>query len=94
MTPEEILKSKKSFAIIGASNEMLKYSYELICVFKDYGYKIFPISLKYSEIEGIKCYPSLKELPEKPEVILIALAPANTYKVIKSIGNMASTKLV
>jgi len=89
MTPEEILKSKKSFAIIGASNEMMKYGYELVCVFKDYGYKIFPINPKYDEIEGIKCYPSLKDLPEKPDVVLTALAPKNTLNVVpvvKEIG--------
>lgn len=89
MTPEEILKSKKSFAIVGASNEMLKYGYELVCVFKDNGYKVYPINPKYDEIEGIKCYPSLKELPEKPEVIITALAPKNTFNVVpvvKEIG--------
>ncbi|HMN48867.1 MAG TPA: CoA-binding protein [Ignavibacteriaceae bacterium] len=89
MTPEEILKSKKSFAIVGASNEMMKYGYELVCVFKDYGYKIFPINPKYDEIEGIKCYPSIKDLPEKPDVVLTALAPKNTLNVVtvvKEIG--------
>jgi len=85
MTPEEILKSKKSFAIVGASNEMMKYSYELVCVFKDYGYKIFAINPKYDEIEGIKCYPSLKDLPEKPEVVLTALAPKNTLNVVPDV---------
>lgn len=89
MKPEDILKSKKSFAIVGASNEMLKYGYELVCVFKDYGYKIFPINPKYDEIEGIKCYPSLKALPEKPDVVITALAPKNTVNVVpvvKEIG--------
>ena len=85
MIAEEILKTKKSFAIIGASNEMLKYGYELVVVLKDAGYNIFPINPKYEEIEGVKCYPSLRELPEKPEVIIIALAPTKTESVIKSI---------
>jgi predicted CoA-binding protein len=96
MTPEEILKGKKSFAIVGASNEMLKYGYELVCAFrksvptgKDHGYKIFPINPKYDEIEGIKCYPSLIDLPEKPDVVITALAPKNTLNVVpvvKEIG--------
>ena len=89
MTPEEILKSKKSFAVVGASNEMLKYGYELVCVFKENGYKVYPINPKYDEIEGIKCYPSLKDLPEKPEVVITALAPKNTVNVVpvvKEIG--------
>lgn len=89
MTPEEILKSKKSFAIVGASNEMLKYGNELVRIFKDYGYKIFPINPKYDVIEGIKGYPSLKELPEKPDVVIAALAPKNAVHVVpvvKEIG--------
>jgi len=88
MTPDEILKSKKSYAIVGASNEMLKYGYELVCIFKDYGYKIFPINPKYDEIEGIKCYPSLKDLPEKPEVVLTALAPKNTLNVVPVVNEI------
>lgn len=87
MTAEEILQTKKSYAIIGASNEMLKYGYELVVTLNDAGYNIFPINPKYEEIEGVKCYPSLKELPEKPEVIIIALAPHNTERVIKEINN-------
>lgn len=90
MKAEEILKTKKSYAIIGASNEMLKYGYELVVVLKDAGYNIFPINPKYEEIEGVKCYPSLKELPKKPEVTIIALAPHNTEKVVKSIGSSES----
>lgn len=53
----------------------MKYWYEIVCVFKDYGYKIYPINPKYSEIEGIKCYPSLKNLPGKSEVVITDLAP-------------------
>lgn len=88
MLPEEILRSKKSFAIVGASNEMMKYGYELVCVFKDYGYKVFPINPKYDEIEGIKCYPLLKELPEKPDVVITALAPKNTANVVSIVNEM------
>jgi predicted CoA-binding protein len=91
MTPEEILKTKKTYAIIGASNEVLKYGYELVCVFNDSGYEVLPVNPKYDEIDGIKCYPSLKDLPEKPEVIITALAPANTEKVVKSLPDNYET---
>lgn len=57
-------------------------------MFKDYGYKVFPIKPKYDEIEGIKCYPSLKELLEKPEVVITALAPKNTINVVPVVKEM------
>ncbi len=93
MIAEEILKSESSFAIVGASNEIMKYGYELVCVFKDYGIRIFPINPKYEEIEGIKCYPSLKELPEKPDVVLIALAPKNTINVLPIVKEIGVNKI-
>lgn len=93
MIPEQIIKEKKSFAIVGASNEMMKYGYELVSVFNDYGIKIFPINPKYDEIEGIKCYPSLKELTEIPDVVLTALAPKNTINVVPIVKEIGVDKI-
>lgn len=93
MIPEEILKSKAFFAIVGASNEMMKYGYELVCVFKYQGYKVFPINPKYDEIEGIKCFPSLKDLPERPDVVLTALTPKNTLNVIPVVKEIGVDKI-
>jgi acetate---CoA ligase (ADP-forming) len=35
--------------------------------------RIFPVNPRYSEIEGQRCYPSLAELPEAPELTLLAV---------------------
>ena len=43
------------------------------------GYKgrVYPINPNYSEIDGLKCYPSLDALPETVDLVVLAIANAN-----------------
>jgi hypothetical protein len=84
--PEEILKTKKTLALIGASQDMLKYSCELLFTLLDAGYAVYPINPRYENIEQIRCYASLAELPQKPQVVIIALAPQNAEKMMESVA--------
>jgi predicted CoA-binding protein len=84
--PEEILKTKKTFALIGASQDMLKYSYELLFTLLDAGYTVYPINPRYDKIEDRQCYPSLADVPEKPDVVIIALAPKNAETEVESVA--------
>jgi predicted CoA-binding protein len=93
MKAEEILKTKKKFAIVGASDNPERYGYELVHAMSRAGYTVFPVNPKYSEILGIQCYPSLKDLPDKPEVVLAAMAPGNLNKVIESVAEIGSPML-
>jgi len=65
------LKNVKNIAIIGATSNKEKYGYKVLKNLKDKGYALYPINPKYDEIEGIKAYPSVKDLP-KDEIDLIA----------------------
>lgn len=88
MTAQDILRTKKTFALVGATRDKWKYAYEVLVTLVNAGYTVMPINPKYQEIEGIKCYPSLKELPQKPEVVISALAPANTEKIVEAVKEM------
>ncbi|HDP98787.1 MAG TPA: CoA-binding protein, partial [bacterium] len=88
MTAEEILKTKKSFAIIGATSNKERYGYEVFEILHANGYQVFPINPKYAEIDGVTCYPSLMALNQPPDVLITALAPTNTEKVIDSVKSL------
>ena len=47
MTAEEILKTKKSYAVIGATPNRERYGYEVFEIIHANGYQVFPINLKY-----------------------------------------------
>lgn len=85
MKAQTILTEKNVYSLLGASTDPGKYSNELLKVMQKAGYTVYPVNPKYDTIDSIPCYPSLKDLPEKAEVALTALAPANTECMLQSI---------
>ena len=67
----------KSVAIVGASPKREKLGYAVIenLIRMRYPGKIYPVNPNYPEIQGLKTYPSVKELPEPVDVGVI-LVPA------------------
>lgn len=63
----------QSIAIIGASNDPTKVGYALVRNTAESGRRVFPISLSEKTVQGIAAYTSIAELPEVPELVLIAL---------------------
>lgn len=78
----DILKEKKIFAVVGVSGNKEKYGYEIFKTLMEAGYKAYPINPKYESIDGHRCYRSLTDLPEKPEVVVTVVPPAVTEKVV------------
>jgi acyl-CoA synthetase (NDP forming) len=36
--------------------------------------KLFPVNPRYASIEGVACFPSLKDLPERPDVVMMLVS--------------------
>ena len=51
--------------------------------FKENGYNIFPVNPNAEMIEGDKCYPNLKSIPEKVDAVFIATSPAISTEIVK-----------
>lgn len=66
----------KSIAIIGASENTNKIGGRPIFYMQRNGFRgaIYPINPNRSEIQGLKCYPSLAALPEVPELALVIVS--------------------
>ncbi len=56
----------RSVAVIGASNHMYRWGYSTLRNMLLAGYRrnLYPINPNESEIQGVKCYPSLNDVPE------------------------------
>ncbi len=67
---------KKTWAVVGATAKKDKYGYKVWKKLEQHGYDVYPINPNYEEIDGQKCYKSLKELPKKPDVINFIIPPA------------------
>ena len=71
---QEMLK-KKVWAVVGANTKPDKFGYKIYKKLKIHGYKVYPVNRGYDTVDGDKCYPSLKDLPEKPDVIDMVVNP-------------------
>ncbi len=77
----DVLRTHKSFAILGVSRDPQKYGHEVFEALHAH-YTVYPINPKYDQVDGLPCYASLDVLPETPEVVVTALAPHVTEQVI------------
>lgn len=64
-----ILTENRRIAVVGLSADPMRPSYFAAKYLKDHGYEIVPVNPKYTEILGEKCYPSLKDVPGKVDVV-------------------------
>jgi len=85
MDANEILKTKKIFAVTGVSQDESKYGFEVFNTLIEHKYKTYPINPKYNEIAGHKCFPSIDSLPEEPQVLIVVLSPQNTGKIVETL---------
>jgi acyl-CoA synthetase (NDP forming) len=75
----------KSVAIIGASENPNKVGGRPVHYLDKFGFggKIFPINPSRTEVQGYKCYNSLGDLPEAPEMVIVAVAGDNAIGVVE-----------
>lgn len=64
-----ILKENRVIAVVGLSADWFRPSYFAAKYLQEHGYRVLPVNPKYPEILGEKCYGSLREIPEKVDVV-------------------------
>lgn len=75
--------AQKRFAVIGATDNPEKYGNQIVKNLKNRGYEVYPVNPRVEEIEGIRCYPSLADIPVKADVVDFVVPPAVTEAVLK-----------
>ncbi|MGH8765351.1 MAG: CoA-binding protein, partial [Burkholderiales bacterium] len=67
--------SPRRVAFIGATEDRSKFGGRCVRLLIDFGFagEIYPVNPKRSEIFGLKCYPSLADVPQAPDHVGIVL---------------------
>jgi uncharacterized protein len=74
-----------NIAIIGASADRKKFSNKCLRAYKSKGYGTFPVNPGEEEIEGLKCYESIKDIPQKIDIVSVYLPPRICKKIVVEI---------
>ncbi len=83
----------KSIAILGASNDRSKFGNIAVRAFAQRGWRVFPINPRETTIEGLTCFRSVSDLPERPNLISVYLPPPVTIQVLPDIAARGCDKL-
>ena len=75
--------AQKRFAIVGATKNTKKYGYEIFKNLTGRGYEVYPVNPKLKELEGVKCYSSLSDIPVKVGVVDFVVPPEVTEPTLK-----------
>ena len=83
----------ESIAVVGASNNAGKPAGRLIINLLDSKYKghIYPVNPKEKEIHGLKCYNSIKNLPDT-DMAVVALHPVECVEAVKELAQKKHTR--
>lgn len=67
--------NKKIWAIVGATDNTEKFGYKIYRCMQNAGYTVYAVNPGVAEIQGVKCYPCLRDLPQQPEVVDVVVPP-------------------
>src|SRR5450631_457114 len=82
------LLAPRSIAILGASNDPTRISGRPIAYMKSQGFKgaIYPVNPNRKEVQGLQAYPSVADLPETPDVAIVAIAAEHAVQGVADLA--------
>ena len=76
----------KTVAVIGASNDRAKFGNKALRAFRQQGYTVYPVNPNETEIEGLRAYPGIGDVPVRPQQITVYLPPPVLLKLLPEIA--------
>ena len=86
MTSREAVQefiSQRTLALVGVSRGGKKFGNSVLKELTAKGYTVFPVHPSADAIAGVRCWPSLRTLPEPVGGVVIVVPPAETEKVVR-----------
>ena len=78
----KLLQGSRTIAIVGISAKHDRPSHEVAHYLQKAGYKIIPVNPAYAEVLGEKCYPSLRDIPVKIDIVDVFRKPSDVLPVV------------
>jgi len=83
----------KRAAVIGASSDRSKYGNKAVRAFQKAGYEVIPVNPTEPDIEGLKAYPSITDVPGALDTVTVYVRPAVLVKLLPDIAKKGCREL-
>ncbi|UCD57672.1 MAG: CoA-binding protein [Candidatus Hydrogenedentota bacterium] len=79
------LFNPRSIAFVGASNTVTKWGFLILFNLLEGGYKgrVYPINPREKEVMGVRAYPTVLDVPDAIDLVIIVVPPPQVLPVIK-----------
>jgi len=74
---------QESLALAGLSRSGKKFGNAVLKDLSAKGYEVLPVHPEAAEIGGVRCYPSLADLPSRVGGLVLVVPPAQTEALVK-----------
>ena len=81
-------------AVLGASNNPEKYSYQAVMLLKEKGHTVFPVHPMLKEIEGMKVYASIKDVPQPVDTVSLYVSKEISSKLAEDIFSKSPRRII
>ncbi len=88
------LQLDSTIAVIGATINPEKYGHKVFKFLKDRKFEVFPVNPKYSEILGVKTFPTVRYLPVRVNICDFVVRPSVGIEIVKSIKDLSYKPLI
>ncbi|HOB73471.1 MAG TPA: CoA-binding protein [Phycisphaerae bacterium] len=79
----ELLTRARTIAVVGLSDNPSRDSHRVSAYLQNQGYRIIPVNPGVTEVLGEKAYPSLREVPEKVDIVNIFRRPEAVPAIVE-----------
>ena len=64
-----ILRTSRTIAVVGLSAQWHRPSFFAAKYMQEHGYRVIPVNPQYDSILGERCFKSLRDIPEKVDIV-------------------------
>lgn len=88
MSALDKLLRPRSVAVVGASADPAKTSGRPVAYLRKHGFQgsIYPVNPRASDIDGLRCYPDVRSLPQAPDVAIVVLGAERTQDAVRELA--------
>ncbi len=92
----DVFFNPKTVAVIGASSEKKSVGYQIFSNLIGSGFEgiIYPVNMKRTSAQGVKCYPSVSSIPDKIDLVIIATPAATVPGLVEDCGKVGVSGIV
>lgn len=75
--------AQKVIAVVGVSDQRETGANRNYKIFKQHGYRVYPVNPRISAFDAVPCYPDLESIPEKPDAVFMLTSPRVTEQIVR-----------